>query len=186
MKRAAGIFGLGAALAAGALVLTMSSPLIAPDIETVRIARLPGDTELDLAAACPAGSMRSADGDAWICLTDSVDAIDGEITVLPEGQRRDMLVCDAELPDDSGQWTTEVRYLPRGTRPPSCVLVCADLLWPGVSMAANVETGIEACLRAVCAPCQVRAGAWLACPHCLSDRTPSCAEACPAPVEEIP
>lgn len=185
MRKAAGIFGLGAALAAGALVLTMSSPLIAPDIETVRIARLPGDTELDLAVACPGGSVRLADGDAWICLTDQ-PSVDGELTVLPEGQRRDMLLCDVELPDDSGQWTTEVRYLPRGTLPPNCTLVCADLLWPGVSLTANVETGIEACLRTACAPCQVRAGDWGQCPHCLSDRTPSCAEACPAPVEEIP
>jgi len=183
MNKAAGIFGLGAALAAGALVLTMSSPLIAPDVATLRPARLPGDA-VGLAEKCPGGAVRLDDGDAWICLTDQ-PTVEGELTNLPAGQKRDMLICDLEDPVDSGNWRTEVRYLPSGTMPPRCKLVCADLLWPGVSM-STVETGTEACLRTACAPCPVTAGDWGQCPHCLSDSTPSCAEACPAPVEEIP
>ena len=129
---------------------------------TLRAAQLPGTTDPeDIADKCPGGAVR---------------------VKIPPGQKRDMLVCDVETEDDSGIWTTEVRYLPSGTLPKKCKLVCRDLLFPGLSM-ANVETGVEACLREVCAPCVISGGSWGHCPHCLTDRTPSCAEACPAPEE---
>ena len=180
---AAAIMGLGGVVGMLALDPFAATPKAAVPIDTVRAVRLAADTEIteELQATCNAGIVEL--GDKTLCLTDQAD-VPGEIVTVPPGQKRDMLLCDVETEEDSGVWTTEVRYLPTGTLPPKCQLVCEDLLFPGLSM-ANVETGIEACLRLACAPCPISGSSWNACPHCLSDLTPSCAESCPVPNEEV-
>ena len=156
--------------------------LSSPQLEGVRAARMQADAVID-PEVCWAGVVHFED--AIMCLTDAAE-VEGEITNIPPGQQRDMIVCDVEVPEDSGNWTTEVRYHPSQTgRPPRCELVCPDMLWPGIAM-ANVETGVEACLRAACDPCPITGSSWGQCPSCLTDRTPSCAVACPEPEPEDP
>jgi len=172
-------------LAAGGIYFIGGEELEATAVETLRPARLPAETtSQQLAEDCDGGAVLLPDEGAWICLTSKETIVD-EIMSMPSGQKRDLLICDEEDPEDGGTWVTRVRYLPSGTLPPKCKLVCSDLLWPGYSI-GTVETGVEACLREACDPCQVTAGHWDQCPHCLSDITPSCAETCPAPEEFEP
>lgn len=175
---------VGAVLAGGAIVAGVllgggdgsDTGATATTASAARAMRLDGVCQEDSKDRPRCSQTIQRDG-YCICITaQDVGTVDGEVTsdsmgARPAKDRRRLVVCDAERGTEARWESSELMV------PATCTVAVDAAVVPDVS-ASSIELGdTEEQLRRVCAPCQVSAGSWGPCPHCL--RWPGgCAAAC--------
>lgn len=176
---------VGAVLAGGAIAAGVllgggdggDTGATATTASSARAVRLDGVCPQDTGKERPRCSQTIQRDGYCICITaQEAGTVDGEITsasmsARPARDRRRLVVCDAERGTEA-RWESSERMVPA-----TCTVAVDAAVVPDVS-ASSIELGdTEEQLRRVCAPCQVSAGSWGPCPHCL--RWPGgCAAAC--------
>lgn len=171
------IAGAVAVLAAGGIIVGLlgNAPVGVAEKQT-RVVRLDGD--------CPAVQDKDravcehaiqANGFCLCFTKQDPGTVDDEVTSVserPGRQRWRLVVCGNGHGMTTARWETSEK--PVGA---ACTVAVEDALAPDVSATAIEIGDTEEQLRRVCAPCQVSAGSWGPCPHCL--RWPGgCAAAC--------
>ena len=178
MKKA--LFGLAfiGALVGGAVVLNMGEVTDKKKLD--RAARVPCDKIVK--EDCPGGVF--TEDKYCLCLTNKKEGdLPDEVTTVPVGKAQRMDVCQV-VDKESGQKHLAVRYPPLlSPIPVGCKQVCprpedeqVGILLPAISM-HNLESGIEPCLRIVCAPCVITPDSHGPCPECFYRG--DCATLCP-------